>query len=201
VNLMATMLLGGLWHGAAWTFVVWGALHGLYLLVNHAWNGFAARAEAATGRRPRLGAPLAQALTLLAVMVAWVFFAAPSFAAAASVLAGMSGAQGFARPETRAVLDLLLRADTAGVRDLATGAAALRSAAGIGALGIGLLLIFAVPNSQEIVDGGADRTDEQRGWRRLRFRPTVGAALLAAAGLLGAFMLMADVKEFVYFQF
>ena len=35
---MLTMLLGGLWHGAAWTFVVWGALHGLYLLVNHAWN-------------------------------------------------------------------------------------------------------------------------------------------------------------------
>ena len=38
VNLMITMLLGGLWHGAAWTFVVWGALHGLYLCVNHAWN-------------------------------------------------------------------------------------------------------------------------------------------------------------------
>ena len=38
VNLMITMLLGGLWHGAAWTFVVWGALHGVYLCVNHAWN-------------------------------------------------------------------------------------------------------------------------------------------------------------------
>ena len=40
VNLMITMLLGGLWHGAAWTFVVWGALHGVYLCVNHAWNNF-----------------------------------------------------------------------------------------------------------------------------------------------------------------
>ncbi len=39
-NLMITMLLGGLWHGAAWTFVVWGALHGAYLCVNHAWNNF-----------------------------------------------------------------------------------------------------------------------------------------------------------------
>ena len=35
---MVTMALGGLWHGAAWTFVVWGALHGLYLCINHAWN-------------------------------------------------------------------------------------------------------------------------------------------------------------------
>src|SRR5579871_657835 len=39
-NLMITMLLGGLWHGAAWTFVAWGALHGAYLCINHAWNYF-----------------------------------------------------------------------------------------------------------------------------------------------------------------
>ena len=38
VNLMLTMLLGGLWHGAAWTFVIWGALHGLYLVVHHTWQ-------------------------------------------------------------------------------------------------------------------------------------------------------------------
>ncbi len=38
VNLMVTMLLGGLWHGASWTFVVWGGLHGAYLVVNHAWQ-------------------------------------------------------------------------------------------------------------------------------------------------------------------
>src|ERR1700742_821559 len=68
VNLMITMLLGGLWHGAAWTFVIWGALHGLYLCVNHAWNHFAPAA-------PQRFAPLAKlgscTLTFLAVVVAW----------------------------------------------------------------------------------------------------------------------------------
>lgn len=200
-NLLATMLLGGLWHGAAWTFVAWGALHGLYLLVNHAWREHAARLGAATGRSVAIGEPLARALTLLAVVVAWVFFAAPSFTAAASVLAGMSGAQGFAQPETWAVLDLLSRADIAGLRERTTGAVMLRYVTGIGALGVGLLLVFAAPNSQEIVDGAAERPDERRHRRRLRFKPTVGAALLAAAGLLCALALMADVKEFVYFQF
>jgi D-alanyl-lipoteichoic acid acyltransferase DltB (MBOAT superfamily) len=39
-NLMVTMLLGGLWHGAGWTFVIWGGLHGFYLIVNHAWHAF-----------------------------------------------------------------------------------------------------------------------------------------------------------------
>ncbi|MBW1885321.1 MAG: MBOAT family protein, partial [Deltaproteobacteria bacterium] len=47
INLMLTMLLGGLWHGANWTFLIWGGLHGCYLMLNHAWRGFFAR----TGRQ------------------------------------------------------------------------------------------------------------------------------------------------------
>jgi len=43
LNLAATMLLGGLWHGAAWTFVIWGALHGIYLVINHAWQALRER--------------------------------------------------------------------------------------------------------------------------------------------------------------
>ena len=87
VNLMITMLLGGLWHGAAWTFVVWGALHGAYLCINHAWNHFGPKTP------PRL-APLANAaslvLTFLAVVVAWVFFRADSMSTALSVLSKMA---------------------------------------------------------------------------------------------------------------
>ncbi len=87
LNLMITMLLGGLWHGAAWTFVAWGALHGAYLCINHAWSYFA----------PKPGlrlAPLARlagfVLTFLAVVVAWVFFRADSMAQALSILSKMA---------------------------------------------------------------------------------------------------------------
>ena len=52
VNLMLTMLLGGLWHGAAWTFVAWGGLHGLYLIVHRLW-GQAGLAAAGAGRPRR----------------------------------------------------------------------------------------------------------------------------------------------------
>ena len=87
VNLMITMLLGGLWHGAAWTFVVWGALHGAYLCINHAWNRFGpdGRAAAAAGRDVA-GA----VLTFLAVVVAWVFFRADDIASAIYVLSRMA---------------------------------------------------------------------------------------------------------------
>ena len=67
LNIMITMLLGGLWHGAGWTYVAWGGLHGLYLLVNHAWRWL---------KRPLLSQLLAWAITLLAVIVAWMFFRA-----------------------------------------------------------------------------------------------------------------------------
>src|SRR5882762_880414 len=87
VNLAITMLLGGLWHGAAWTFVVWGALHGAYLCINHAWNHYGPKTP------PRF-APLANlaglVLTFLAVVVAWVFFRAENIEWAIYVLAKMS---------------------------------------------------------------------------------------------------------------
>jgi D-alanyl-lipoteichoic acid acyltransferase DltB (MBOAT superfamily) len=87
VNLMITMLLGGLWHGAAWTFVVWGALHGAYLCINHAWNRFGPKVT------PRLqpGTTFAGAvLTFLAVVVAWVFFRADDVDSAIYVLVRMA---------------------------------------------------------------------------------------------------------------
>jgi alginate O-acetyltransferase complex protein AlgI len=87
VNLMITMLLGGLWHGAAWTFVAWGALHGLYLCINHAWINYGPPIPPVLARPARLVAFL---LTFLAVVVAWVFFRADSLASALSVLSRMA---------------------------------------------------------------------------------------------------------------
>ena len=87
VNLMITMLLGGLWHGAAWTFVAWGALHGVYLCINHAWNNYG---PAVAPRFARLANLAAFILTFLSVVVAWVFFRADSLPSALYVLSKMT---------------------------------------------------------------------------------------------------------------
>jgi D-alanyl-lipoteichoic acid acyltransferase DltB (MBOAT superfamily) len=87
VNLMITMGLGGLWHGAAWTFVAWGALHGAYLCVNHAWN---AKRPALFLRFPRLTSGAAFILTFVSIVVAWVFFRADSIASALMILSRMA---------------------------------------------------------------------------------------------------------------
>jgi len=78
-NLMVTMLLGGLWHGAAWTFVVWGALHGVALVAHKEWR---ARRPALGGRwtpPAAVGSALAWGLTLVWVCLTWIFFRARSF--------------------------------------------------------------------------------------------------------------------------
>ena len=87
VNLMITMVLGGLWHGAAWTFVAWGALHGVYLCINHAWVNYG---PAVTPRFERLANIVAFILTFLSVVIAWVFFRADSMVSALYVLSKMA---------------------------------------------------------------------------------------------------------------
>lgn len=93
LNLMATMLLGGLWHGAGWTFIIWGGLHGFYLMLNHGWREWKTRRGWNDGGR--LARWCSGTLTFVAVVIAWVFFRAESLPAAHTMLQGMSGLQGF----------------------------------------------------------------------------------------------------------
>ncbi len=91
VNLMATMLLGGLWHGASWTFVAWGGLHGIYLAVERYLT------ERFPGRRigTTLGSRIALALlTYVLVNITWVFFRARDFPSAWRLLQSMAGIAG-----------------------------------------------------------------------------------------------------------
>jgi alginate O-acetyltransferase complex protein AlgI len=97
-NLMIVMLLGGLWHGANWTFVVWGGIHGLMLIVNHAWNALPLSHHPVMTTLP--ARVVAIAITFLAVTLAWVPFRAESLANAQTMLgylfAGISDPAGWA---------------------------------------------------------------------------------------------------------
>ena len=95
VNLMLTMLLGGLWHGASWTFVAWGGLHGLYL----AGERWIRRMTGVAGDPASAWSRLALALlTYALVNVTWVYFRAEDFGGAARILAEMAGLAGDAKP-------------------------------------------------------------------------------------------------------
>ena len=91
--LMATMLLGGLWHGASWTFVVWGGLHGLYLAIERV-----LRDRFKTYRPGPVALLLIGLLTYASINITWVFFRAKSFERAWVMLTGMFGGNAAAKP-------------------------------------------------------------------------------------------------------
>ena len=174
LNLVITMGLGGLWHGAAWTFVFWGLLHGFYLCINHAYDALAKRLAVLSGEC----LPLRwfyTGLTFLCVVVAWVFFRAKSFDGAIAVLSGMTH------------FDAMTSASFT--------IQAWRWIAVIA------MIAFFAPNSQELLSQyepalGVTPTEHWLTWRPNKKWALVTAAL-AAYGILS----ISKTSEFIYYQF
>jgi alginate O-acetyltransferase complex protein AlgI len=102
VNLLLTMVLGGLWHGAAWTFVLWGAYHGVWLVLHRL------VADLRRGAAPRTPAWLRRAVTFHLVLLGWVVFRAGSLATAGALLGGLFAARPLTGPLPVGVLAVLL---------------------------------------------------------------------------------------------
>lgn len=96
LSLVVTMLLGGLWHGAGWTYILWGGLHGIMLLVNHAWIRVTSGSAGEILRQYSVYRPCSVALTFGAVVVSWILFRADSVEAAMRMYSAMFGFEGIA---------------------------------------------------------------------------------------------------------
>jgi D-alanyl-lipoteichoic acid acyltransferase DltB (MBOAT superfamily) len=200
LNLALTMLLGGLWHGAGWTFVIWGGLHGLYLVIHQLWQAAVGHTAAALrwNRSPWAGAA-GVLVTFVAVTVAWTFFRATSLDAALRMLAAMSGANGWALPmEWKGAFDAALGTSAArfDFADL-TAFAGVRQ---IGWIAVMLAMAWFCPNSQQIMAalGRFQKLDT-------RLKATLGwsafGAITASVMLLAIVNASHGVSEFIYFNF
>jgi alginate O-acetyltransferase complex protein AlgI len=198
LNLFLTMLLGGLWHGAGWTFVIWGALHGLYLIINHVWRLIRPPVLLA----PRFDMMLSGALTFLAVVVGWVFFRANTVDGAVSMLQAMIGLNGFALQQADYV-QLGPLADwlaDRGVRFNNQVHVSIFTA--IGWIAPLLAIVWLAPNSQELlanfrpalgtVAGAAHRSSWQPNWA---WATAIGLAVVLCILNLNR------PSAFLYFQF
>ena len=190
--LMITMALGGLWHGAGWTFVIWGVLHGAYLSLNHLWRAFVSRWL--PGTRERVSRSLllrsttqsvAVVITFLAVSFAWVFFRSPDLASAMRLAEAMLG---FSSWHEVAVL-------TRGMVPL---------------FPIYLVIVWLLPNTMEIFQStrAALHVEEYRddGQRPLRpnwlsFGIATRWAATTAAVFICAWFALSNLSPFIYFQF
>ena len=203
-NLFITMVLGGLWHGAGWNFVIWGALHGAFLVVNHAWRELC--------HRFGLGLPgpggrwLAIAITFVCVVFGWVYFRAPDLPTANRIVLGMLGLNGAALPDAIAsrLGPLWPFLEGMGVQATLGGGGAF---VGLWSwIAVGSFIAFLLPNTQEIMhrfepafaEGNADGVARYTAmsWRPRR-RNAVMVGFLLALGVLA----LSRPTEFLYFQF
>lgn len=190
VNLIVTMLLGGLWHGAGWNFLIWGGMHGVLLAANHAWRR----------QGLRMKPFLSTALTFLAVVSAWVFFRAETFSGAAYMLSAMADFSGAASSYAEIYDPLGVLAQGAGRRG-----ALLSVAACLGAL----IFVLILPNTSEFMRryrphiGSAGLQPVTRGWTSPLWAMTPAWGLLF--GILTVVCLAKVLYEpsnvFLYFQF
>lgn len=201
-NVMTTMLLGGLWHGAGWNFVIWGGLHGMYLLVNQGW-----RAAFPNTGRVWTARFAAWALTFLCVTVAWVFFRAETLGGAQSLLSAMFGQGAIYLPEfmMRLLSPLARLLDMLGVQ--ASHMALYGGKDQLLVLAGAACLAFLLPNTQQIVSafhqpqGQTPQAQMPRFARWIVWRPSgLQAVIVGALGAL-CFFALARNSTFLYFNF
>jgi alginate O-acetyltransferase complex protein AlgI len=175
-NLMATMLLCGLWHGAAWNFVIWGGLQGLFLAGHKQYRHWF----------PPLPAPVARTLTLTAVVLAWVPFRAGSLSVAHAVFKGMAGGNGIVLPRmiVSALPPLALVADPVSVMPFLGDAHTMSFPEVSACLLLGWLIVLTLPNIHRM-------TERSRHW-----------SLTASFALaVQALFFAPHVAPFLYFVF
>jgi alginate O-acetyltransferase complex protein AlgI len=196
-------LLGGLWHGAGWTFVVWGALHGIYLIVHQCFEALCQRLGWASDKGSRAGRFAAVGLTFLAVVVGWVFFRSSTVTGAWAMLQGMAGANGVALPA-----GIVSRLGTLG-SSLQEAGVVVGSGGGkdfvqawlwIAAL---LPVVFWAPNTQELFSrfNPTLQSDVRVLPAPWLWTPSKRWALGFALVLALSFLSLTRPSEFLYFQF
>jgi D-alanyl-lipoteichoic acid acyltransferase DltB (MBOAT superfamily) len=202
-----TMFVSGLWHGAGYTYIVWGVLHGVLLSINHAWRLVRPRIWRDARAYGRVMRPIGFVLTFVSVVFGMALFRAPGFGAAATLWHGMIGADGVTVPKalfTR-LGPIAHWLEAIGVQPVWTSGTFLMQA--FMRIGILLLIALCLPNTLEILSRyepaiGVRPPRQPAAWMRwFAWSPSpawaVGLACVAMAGILS----LGELSEFLYWQF
>ena len=216
MNLMIVMILGGLWHGAGWTFVIWGGLHGFYLIVNHIWRSFR---KLIPLRSSTFEKGCAWAITFLAVAIAWSFFRAENFDVAIYMIKGLVGLNGFILPPAYETYfgPLAQFWKTIGFQFIATETAyRFPNEREVAMLLTCLLIVVALPNTWEVfsryipinriditerVSTATPKPPPNKLIQAFSWTPHRFWAVVMGILLIGASMYQSNYKPFIYFEF
>ena len=209
-NLLVTMLLGGLWHGAGWTFIFWGGLHGFYLIINHLYRSV----RQSLGHNLKNDGWLLRSIgwitTFIAVVISWVFFKANNFDTATSILSSMFAFNGVNLAQFLAPYLGFLRNFGVEFLGFTVNVGISQKYATFGIL-ILLLIAWSTPNTQQWMDKYNPALTEpieyhqsewqKRFWKSLSWKPNKIWTIVVAGLTSLSLLCFSRVSEFLYFQF
>lgn len=193
LNLFVVMMLGGLWHGAGWGFLIWGGLHGAYLIFNHALRDFRILARVPAIVIDKGG----WALTFVAATVAWAFFRADTPGSAVYLLHSATGANGISLPQGLGEVDFLRSMPALRFEGMFEAAVITPAASWFFPLAIAIALAVGAPTSTRLVGG------LEAGWREGGAGRVWAAAAAVVLGTLFGVCLLSLHRQspFLYFNF
>lgn len=187
INLLLTMLIGGLWHGAAWTFVLWGGLHGGYLVINHYWQHLKIHyLSSIINDQNLLYTIAARGITFIAVMVGWVYFKSDSIPTANNIIKSLwfshftLKSNIYSMHELKILVELII---------------------------INGSIIFWAPNTQQLLKNYSPAIEtypNEIGEYKIKlfqWRPSVSLGALCALITIVSFLSLGHVSEFLYYKF
>jgi len=150
LNVMITMLLGGFWHGAGWTFIIWGGLHGFYIVTNHGWNLLKSQFfTTPNNSKSAFGLFMGWLITFLSISVAWVVFRAETVDGAIRVYEGMLMLNGVSLPQQLIGIEKSMLLIFPEFPIVAAGLGSFGSAVGIVKIILLLFIVWKLPNTLE----------------------------------------------------
>ena len=203
-SMLVTMFLCGLWHGAGWTYIVFGILQGVYLCVNQWWRMLRKRMGQDRKHPTRLGTVVAVLATFVAWLIGLAFFRADSVPHALQMIGGMCGLNGMALPDHWLPKWGALGTWLAGNGVAFSDSRGLVTAGLVNWIVILLAICWFAPNTQQIMarfEPALLIPRDMRPARWLAWRPTITAALLTAAVAFASIVNLHRQSEFLYFQF
>ncbi len=206
-NLLITMLIGGLWHGAGWTFIIWGGMHGLFLITNHLWLNWKGHIIPSQYLDKTITKLIAWLITILALILSWVIFRAETLNGAMSMYSAMFGFNGLSLPNSINALAPILLSIFPDANIMTNGVGIFSEGSNDAKIIIACIIVLYFPNTLEwmhITKPALNMKhffNKKYNYKLSYWEQNAKHARLMAIIAMIAILSLGDASEFLYFQF
>ena len=201
------MLIGGLWHGAGWTFVIWGGMHGLFLIINHLWLNWKGQIIQKQHLDKTITKLIAWFITILALILSWVVFRSETLNGAITMYSAMFGFNGLSLPNSISALAPALLSIFPDANIMTNGVGVFSEGSNDAEIIIACIIVLYFPNTLEWMHIAEPALNTEHFFKKKynyklsHWKQSAKHAKLMAMIAIISILSLGDASEFLYFQF